>query len=472
MQPTTLLADPALIVPRVRWSLPERPARRLARPRLRLGRLLLAALLVVVVGGLAYLRVWPPVDTVMSGSMTPTIRTGDMVLLQRLSGPPHVGQIVAITVPDAARSRYGYPPVVIHRVLRIAPDGQVTTKGDALEHPDPFTVSISTLRTHVVARIPAGGRALAFLSSGLGLLWLGIGAALLIGLPVLERQRDARRPPVAATDPALHARLEQITEELVELRVERLQERAEHRRRYEELADASHAQLEAVVAQAAQASNAQVRAAAQVSQAQLEAAIARVSQTQLDAVLTQVHAGVAAAVAAAVPRLSPPPPPPPPPARPAIAPASGQPAPTPIATVLGDQPAPIPFRMAADDTLAEAGDALAQLELALMPAPSPGAVAVDESAPQLAFGFDLEPQRRFARPGDDQLQLALDREPEPVPQLAFDLAPASPLAPSAPPAWDAPPPIMIRRRSGGLVGSLDRHARRALASTRFAGVLG
>ncbi len=73
--------------------------------------------------GLAYLQTWPPLATVMSGSMAPTIDTGDVVLLKRLERPARVGDIVSIPVPDEARSRFGYPPVVIHRIVAIDADG-------------------------------------------------------------------------------------------------------------------------------------------------------------------------------------------------------------------------------------------------------------------------------------------------------------------------------------------------------------
>src|SRR5262249_27992826 len=123
---------------------------------------LVVAALFVAFAGLAFLRVWPPLATVMSGSMAPTINTGDMVVLQRLDHPARVGDIVVVNVPDDARSRYGYPPVVIHRIVRIAGDGTVTTKGDARKEPDPFTVPRRAIGAHVVARVPGGGRVAAF----------------------------------------------------------------------------------------------------------------------------------------------------------------------------------------------------------------------------------------------------------------------------------------------------------------------
>ncbi len=157
-----------------------------------------AALLAVIVAGLGVLRVWPPLAVVMSGSMTPTIKTGDMVVLMHLHRPARVGEVVEVPVPDDARARYGYPPVVIHRVFRIT-GSQIRTKGDARPAADPFTVPQTAVEARVVADIPAGGRILSFFHSGPGLLWLLFGAALFFGLPLLDRLRDARGREAEAT---------------------------------------------------------------------------------------------------------------------------------------------------------------------------------------------------------------------------------------------------------------------------------
>src|SRR3954451_2749963 len=197
-----------------------RAAARAQSSRIRWGWMLVAAVLAAAAGGVAYLREWPPLATVMSASMSPTIDTGDMAVLKRLDRPARVGDVVVVHVPDDARTRYGYPTVVIHRVVRIAPGGAVTTKGDTRREPDPFSVPRSALSARVVGRLPAGGSVLAFLGSPLGLLWLGGGAALFIGMPLLDRRRHRAEREADG----LRGRLEQISEELVELRFERLAE--------------------------------------------------------------------------------------------------------------------------------------------------------------------------------------------------------------------------------------------------------
>lgn len=155
--------------------------------------IVVVALVLAVIGALGYLRTWPPFATVMSASMAPTINTGDVVVLKRLDAPAAVGQVVMVTVPDEARARYGYPPVVIHRVAAVAADGTVTTKGDAKPEVDPFTVPRSAITKGVVTHVPAAGQVFGFLGSTLGLLWLASGGLMLFGMPLLDRYRAAQR---------------------------------------------------------------------------------------------------------------------------------------------------------------------------------------------------------------------------------------------------------------------------------------
>src|SRR3954467_3140197 len=160
--------------------------------RVPIGRIVAAGAVAACVGTVVALGSWPPFATVMSASMEPTIKTGDVVVLKHLHGPPRVGDVVAVTVPDQARQRYGYPPTVVHRVVSVSPAGLVTTKGDAKPQPDPFTTRASTIRARVVLTVPAAGQVFAFLMSPMGLLWIGAGVVLLIGLPLFERQRASR----------------------------------------------------------------------------------------------------------------------------------------------------------------------------------------------------------------------------------------------------------------------------------------
>src|SRR5947207_14658815 len=94
---TALLIDPGLGVEHGRpvAENAEPAARRRLLPRVRLGRVVAAVILMAAVGGLLYLGTWPPMATVMSASMSPTVKTGDVVLLKHMDRPPRVRDVIA-----------------------------------------------------------------------------------------------------------------------------------------------------------------------------------------------------------------------------------------------------------------------------------------------------------------------------------------------------------------------------------------
>ena len=249
----------------------------------------------------------------MSGSMAPTIDTGDVVVLKRLERPARLGDIVSIPVPEEARARFGYPPVVIHRIVAIDATGAVTTKGDARKEPDPFSVPSTALTTRVVASVPAAGRALAFLGSPLGLLWLVGGAGMLLGLPLLERHRDGQRRVQGERD-GLQAALEAVTAELAALRADEI----DHEARLTAEAAARHAAAEAhqqALARAAEERQLSALAAEAHQQALAEAAAAQAQLRDATAAfarhLEELPALIERAIADAFASAAPAPPPPP-----------------------------------------------------------------------------------------------------------------------------------------------------------------
>jgi signal peptidase I len=154
-------------------------------------KLLAAALLTVVLGGLAYLRSFPPMATVMSDSMQPEISVGDIVLFKSLGGtPPSLGDVVQISVPSQLQHEHGYPSTVIHRVVGINDDGTVTTRGDNLQNEDPFTTKTIDIERKVQLTVPMAGRALGFVFSPFGLLWLGLGLVIFVVMPFYDVQRE------------------------------------------------------------------------------------------------------------------------------------------------------------------------------------------------------------------------------------------------------------------------------------------
>lgn len=185
--------------------------------RVGLGDGLLAALprqmgtvvaVVALIGPLVYLRAWPPMATVLSPSMEPGISTGDVVLLQSLdSRPPVPGDVVVVPVPVDVQRRLRYPDRLVHRVMEVTP-GRVRTKGDNLEDPDPFTVRPADIEDRVLTVVPGAGRVLGFLQSPFGMLWLVLGAILLVRSGSADR---ARPPPEMAATEELDRTVQDLT---------------------------------------------------------------------------------------------------------------------------------------------------------------------------------------------------------------------------------------------------------------------
>jgi len=115
--------------------------------------------------------------TVMSGSMHPTIDTGDIVIDRGISAhEARVGDIV--TFPDPGDDSR----LLTHRVRSIAPGPSgtlaITTQGDANNAPERWTMAQNGHLGRVMLRLPAGGRALAYTRTPTGRL-------LLFSLPLL-----------------------------------------------------------------------------------------------------------------------------------------------------------------------------------------------------------------------------------------------------------------------------------------------
>jgi signal peptidase I len=72
--------------------------------------------------------------TVLSGSMEPTFKRGDLVLMQSLYGEPRIGDIIMF-VPLS-----GMEPVT-HRIISIDQNGYIRTKGDANQREDDWRFS-------------------------------------------------------------------------------------------------------------------------------------------------------------------------------------------------------------------------------------------------------------------------------------------------------------------------------------------
>jgi signal peptidase len=153
-----------------------------------------------------------PVMTVLSGSMSPAIHTGDLVVDDRVSAAQaehlHVGEIISV------RDAPGSPTIITHRIVSVkAAGGAVTyvTKGDTNNAPDAVARPASDVIGVFRAAIPWGGYILNALHQPLVL-------ALLLASPVLwflsgplfklAREMDepaSEEPPASAGAPEADA---------------------------------------------------------------------------------------------------------------------------------------------------------------------------------------------------------------------------------------------------------------------------
>ncbi len=124
------------------------------------GALALAAISWLIAQATFHLRLLD----VQTGSMRPTFRPGDALIMHRASGEPRVGVVVSY------KSTRNPNELITHRVVGISPKtGRFQTKGDRLSTADP-PVRDSLLVGQVVAVLPNMGRVLSWLQSWPGLV--------------------------------------------------------------------------------------------------------------------------------------------------------------------------------------------------------------------------------------------------------------------------------------------------------------
>ena len=149
---------------------------------------LLAAALPLAFGGRSM--------TVLSGSMTPTIRTGDVIVVRPISpAEAKVGDIV--TFKDPA----GSDRLLVHRVRAISRVGEqveVITRGDANTTQERWKVAADGTIGRVAYRVPALGFAAVWIGSPAGRVGLVILPALLLAAMFLMRIWRPRVDPEGA----------------------------------------------------------------------------------------------------------------------------------------------------------------------------------------------------------------------------------------------------------------------------------
>ena len=139
---------------------------------------LISIVLGLVLAGLAFLYFAPGYNLylVRSGSMTPAINVGDLIITNPLNGLIN-GEVKSGTIVTYEYKKEN----ITHRVLSI--DGNtLVTKGDATEDPDPWSVTLSDVRGVYLFKIPRVGFVTNFVQTKQGwFLTIIIPAALLVG---------------------------------------------------------------------------------------------------------------------------------------------------------------------------------------------------------------------------------------------------------------------------------------------------
>ncbi|GLW90564.1 signal peptidase I [Actinokineospora globicatena] len=152
-----------------------------------------------VLSGLFWLVAWcvlPVVISwhsyvVLSGSMSPAIRTGDVVVVgDLLTDRPAPGAVIAFDDPNHDNH------VLMHRVVKANDDGTLVTKGDANAEADSTPVAADAVRGQGRLRVPWVGLPAHWAQTG---DWASLAAALaaLIALAVLAWWRPSHPEPPA-----------------------------------------------------------------------------------------------------------------------------------------------------------------------------------------------------------------------------------------------------------------------------------
>ena len=101
---------------------------------------------------------------VHTGSMEPVLVPGDVVVDARAP--------VAIEAGDVITFRATATDLVTHRVVAVADDGTITTRGDANDSADPVVITRDKVVGAVTARIPLAGYLVVYLQHPTGLMSL------------------------------------------------------------------------------------------------------------------------------------------------------------------------------------------------------------------------------------------------------------------------------------------------------------
>ena len=148
----------------------------------------LGALLGVIAGGVwaAGQLEWVQPLIVISGSMEPSIDTGDLIFGRNLAtGDVEVGDVVSLHSEMTDK-------LVTHRVTGVSPnpDGtwQIEMKGDANDEPDLETYTVGESVLTPMARVPGGGKVVSKLMEPAVALPILLSLVALLGVSLLDEE--------------------------------------------------------------------------------------------------------------------------------------------------------------------------------------------------------------------------------------------------------------------------------------------
>ncbi len=129
---------------------------------------------VVFAGGVAFLFLSPDYEAIVvrSESMVPTLNMGDVIVVGPVKGNIEPGMIVTYQPGQTS-------DLVTHRVVSVEGEN-LTTKGDAVEDPDPWQVPVSAVQGIYLFKVPYMGYFSVFMRSRLGWFALLIVPAFLL----------------------------------------------------------------------------------------------------------------------------------------------------------------------------------------------------------------------------------------------------------------------------------------------------
>lgn len=127
---------------------------------------------------------WTP-SVVVTGSMLPLVRPGDVLLVEPLAEPAGLrrGQVVLVRDATVPTGR------VAHRVVGVGRDGLITTKGDANPSADSTRHAPGDVIGVARLLVPTAGRLMLLRTdpTPAGWAWAGITAAAMAGLALTRR---------------------------------------------------------------------------------------------------------------------------------------------------------------------------------------------------------------------------------------------------------------------------------------------